>query len=184
MLPISSSSSSNILLSPFYFFQFLSSLLQYSWSYHLSNYPNSFLAVNLPGNSSLLNVPFSLSCQFISSMSLQYSFSNSSTASFAFSKFSLPSQVLDSAIKPFYLTKYLSFPLICRLFRIFSTLYSSSSLIMTRVGCFFLCPFTCPTYFCILLTLTTGCIFTVLGSSSSTAFDDLTSLATVLAYGR
>ena len=172
MLPISSSSSSNVLLSPFHFFQFLSSLPQYSWSYYLSNHPNSFLTVNLPGNSPLLNVPFSLSCQFTSSMSLQYSFSNSSTVSFAFSKFSLLSQVLDSAVKPFHLTKYLSFPLIHCLFRIFSTFHFSSPSIMTGVGCSFLCPLTCSTYFHILLTLTTRCIFTVLDSSSSTAFDN------------
>ena len=159
MLPISSSSSSNILFSLFYFFQFLSSLSQYSWLYHLSDHLNSFLAMNLSGNSSLLNIPSSLSCQFISSMSLQYSFSNSSTAFFVFSKFSLSSQMSDSAIKPFHLTKYLSFSLIHCLFRTFSTFYFFSPSIMTRVGCSFLCSFTCPMYFCVLLTLTTGYIF-------------------------
>ena len=124
MLPISSSSSSvhsltpdfsplisssflivSIFLSPdhfpFHCFQFLSNLPQYSWSYLLSDHPNSFLAINLPGNSPLLNISSLCSCLAISSMSCQYSFSNSSIASYAFFKFSLPSQVLDSTVNPF-----------------------------------------------------------------------------------
>ena len=148
MLPISSSSSSVhsliskffcsisssssiiskvcFLFPPFHLFQFHSNLPQYSLSYLLSNYPNNFFAVNLPSSSSLLNIPFSLSCLLISSISRWYSFSNSFTASFAFSKFSFPSQVSDSAVNPFHLTKYLSFSLICYLFRILSTSHSSS----------------------------------------------------------
>jgi len=45
-------------------------------------------------------------------------------------------------MKPFHLTKYLSFSLIHHLFRIFSTSYFFSSLIMTKVGYSFFCPFT------------------------------------------
>ena len=70
--------------SPFYCLQFLSNLPQYSWLYLLSDYPNSFLAVNLPGNSSLLNVPSSCSCLTTSFISHRYSFSNSLITSFAF----------------------------------------------------------------------------------------------------
>ena len=111
-----------LLFPPFYLFQFHSNLLQYSLSYLLSNHPNNFFAVNPSGSSSLLNVPSSLSCLLISSISHQYSFLNSSTASFTFSKSSFPSQVSDSAVNSFYLTKYLSF--YC-LFRIFFTSHSS-----------------------------------------------------------
>ena len=177
---ISSSSSLTIsnlfllsVLLPFHCLQFLSNLPQYSWSYLLSDHLNSFLAVNLPSNSPLLNVSFSHSCLTTSSLSHQYSLSNSSIASCAFFKFSLPFQVSDSTINPFQHTKYLSFPLTHCLFRILSTSYSSSSSIITGAGCFFLCPSTCPTYHRILLTFTTGCTFTVLGSSNSTAFDDM-----------
>ena len=38
--------------------QFLSSLLQYSSLYFLSDYPNNIFAMNLPGNSSLLKLLF------------------------------------------------------------------------------------------------------------------------------
>ena len=143
---------------PFHCFQFLSSLPQYSSLYCLSDHPNSFFAINHPGSSPLLNISSSLSCCLTSSMSHQYSFLYSLTASFAFSRFSLPSQVSDSAMNPFHCTKYLSFSCICHLFRILSTSHSSSSLIMTGAGCSFLCPSTCPTYLCILLILTTKCI--------------------------
>ena len=107
-------------------------------------------------------------CLYIILISLSYS----SIASLAFSKFSSPFQVSDSAVNPFYRTRYLFFPLICRLFSILSTSYSSSPSITTGAGCSFLCPSTCPTYLHILLTLTTECIFTVLGSSNSTAFNN------------
>ena len=159
--------------SPLHCFQFLSSLPQYSLSYHLSNYPNSFFVVNCPSSFPLLNVPSSLSCCFISSMSHWHSFSYSLTASFVFFRFFLSSQVSDSAMNPFYCTRYLSFPCICYLFRILSTSYSSSFSITTGASCSFLCPSTCSIYLCILLTLTTGCIFIVLGSSNSTVFDNM-----------
>ena len=161
---------------PFHHLQFFSNLPQYSWSYRLSDHPYNFFAVNFPGNSPRRNVLSSCSCLATSSISCRYSFSNSSIASFAFFKFSLPSQVSDSAVNPFQHTKYLSFPLTHRLFRILSTSYSSSPLIITGAGCSFFCPSTCPIYLCILLTFTTGCIFTVLGSSNLTAFDDIISL--------
>ena len=157
---------------PFHCLQFLSSLPQYSSSYCLSNYLNNFFTVNCSGSSSLLNIPSSSSCCLISSMSYQYSLSYSSIASLALFKSSLSSQVFDSAVNPFYHTKYLFFPCICHLFRILSTSHSSSPSIITGAGCSFLYPSTCPTYLHILLTLTTGCIFTVLGSSNSTAFDN------------
>ena len=129
--------------------------------------------MNLPGNSSLLNVPSSCSCLVISSMSRQYSFLNSLIVSCAFSKFSLLSHVFDSAINPFQCTKHLSFPLTRYLFRILFTSHSSSSLIITRASCSFFCPSTCSMYLHILLILTTRCIFTVLSSSNLTAFNDI-----------
>ena len=73
---------------------------------------------------------------------------------------------------PFQRTKYLSFPLTFLLFSIHSTSHSSSPSIITRASCSFLCPSTCSTYCRTLLTLTTGCIFTVLGSSNLIVFDD------------
>ena len=161
---------------PFHCLQFLSNLPQYSWSYRLSVHPYNIFAMNFPSNSPHLNVISSHSCRTTSSMSCQYSFLNSLIASFAFSKFSFPSQVSDSAVNPFHCTKYLSFPLTFLLFSIRSTSYSSSPSIMTRAGCSFFCPSTWPTYLHILLTLTTGCIFTALGSSNLTAFDDTISL--------
>ena len=174
---ISSSSSqiiSKVFLSlacpPFHYLQFLSNLPQYSSSYLLSNYPNSFFAINCSGSSPLLNVPSSLSCCFTSFIFCQYSFSNSSTAPFVFSKFSIPFQVSDSTINPFHCTRYLFFSLIYHLFNILLTFYSSSLLIMTGASYSFLCSSTCPIYLCILLTFTTGCILIVLDSSSSTAF--------------
>ena len=160
-------------LPPFHCLQFLSNPPQYSLSYLLSDHPNNFLAVNYPGNSPLLNIPSSLSYLLMSSMSLLYSLLYSSITSLAFSRFSSPSQVSDSAMNPFHHTRYLSFPLICHLFSILSTFHSSSPSITTGAGCSFLCPSTCPIYLCILLMLTTKCIFTMLGSSNSTAFDDM-----------
>ena len=133
-----------LLFPPFYLFQFYSNLPQYSSSYLLFNHLNNFFAVNLSGSSSFLNVFFSLSCLFTSFISHQYSFSNSSTTSFAFSKFSFLFQVSDSVMNPFHLTKYLSFSFICCLFRILSTSYSSSPSIITGASCFFLCFSTCP----------------------------------------
>ena len=160
----------SLFLPPFHLLQFLSNLPQYSLSYLLSNHPNNLFTINCPSSSLLLNISFSLSCCFISSMSCWYSFSYSSTASFVFSRFSLPSQVSNSTMNPFHCTRYLSFSYICHLFRIFSTSYSSSPLIMTGAGCSLLCLSTCPTYLCILLTFTTECILIVLGNSNSTTF--------------
>ena len=128
--------------SPFHCLQFLSNLLQYSSSYCLSNYPNNFFAINCPSSSFLLNVPFSLFCCLISFMSHWYSFSNSLTTPFVFFKFSIPSQVSDSAVNPFHCTRYLSFSLIYCLFNILLTSYSSSPLIMTGAGGSFSCPST------------------------------------------
>ena len=150
--------------------QFLSNLTQYSLSYILSVYLYNFLTINLPGNSPLLNVPSFLSYFLMSSISLLYSFLNSSIASFAFPRFSFPSQVSDSAINPFYCTRYLFFFLIHCLFNILSTFYSSSPLIITGAGCSFLCLSTCSIYLCILLILTTKCILIVAGSFNSTTF--------------
>ena len=153
--------------------------------YFLSDYLNNFFTINLPGSFPFLNVLFSLSCLLMSFISHQYSFLNSFIISFVFSKFFFLFQVSDSTVNPLYLTKYLSFPLICHLFKILSTSHSSSPSIIMRAGCFFLCPSTCPTYFCILLTFTTRCILTVLGNSSSTVFDNtiLSNMYAVLNVG-
>ena len=161
-----------LVLPPFHLLQFLSNLVQYSSSYLLSNHSNSFLAVNLPGNSLLQNMPSFFFCLLTSSMSLLYFFSYSSIASFAFSRFSFPSQVSDSAVNPFHPTRYLSFPLIHHLFNILLTSHSSSPSIMTGAGCSFFCPLTCSIYLHILLMFTTRCILIILGNSNSITFVD------------
>ena len=119
---------------------------KYSLLYFLSDYPNNLFAINLSGNSLLLNVPFSHSCLLMSSISCSYSFSYSSITSFTFFKFFLPSQVSDSVVNPFHLTRYLSFSLTHHLFKILSTFHSSSPLIIIGAGCSFLCPSTCLIY--------------------------------------
>ena len=152
---------------PFQHLQFLSNLVQYSSLYLLSVHLYNFFAVNFSSKSSLLNIPFSLFCFQIFSMSCWYSLPNSSTTSFVFPRFSISSQVSDSAVNSFHCTKYLSFPLTYCLFSILLTSYSSSPSIITGAGCFFFCPSTCPMYLCILLTFTTGYIFTVLDNCKS-----------------
>ena len=105
-----------------------------------------------------------------------YSISNSSTISLAFPKFSSPFHISNSTVNPFYCTKYLPFPLIHCLFRIFSISHSFSTSTITEASCSFFCPATCPTYLCTLLTFTTGCIFTIGGRSNLTAFTNTISL--------
>ena len=158
---------------PFHCLQFPSNLPQYSLLYCLFDHPNSFFTVNYPGSSPLLNIPSSLFCHLTSSMFYWYFFLNSSTTPFIFSKFFIPFQVSDSIINLFYCTRYLSFPLIHYLFNILLTSYSFSPLIITRAGCSFLYPFTCPIYLCILLMFTTRYTLIVLGNSNSTAFTNM-----------
>ena len=126
----------------------------------------------LPSNP-LLNVflSSSISCYLASSsFTLSYFFSNSSTSSLVFLRFSLFFQVSSSAVHPFHCTRYFSFPHTHLLFIIFSTFHSSSSSITMGYGISFLCPFTCPVYLLTLLTLTTRCTFTILSSSNSITF--------------
>ena len=140
--------------------------------YHTSCYPiHRVTAVYLPGNSLLNTFLFSsASCRLTSSSSsLRYSLSNSSTNSIAFFRFSLLSYVSSSAVHPFHCTKYLSLPHTFLLFIIFSTSHSFSPSITTGCGVSFLCLSTCDLYRHTWLTLTTGCILTVLGRSNSIA---------------
>ena len=154
MFPISSSSSCFIrknglqltLANRFLFYccQLSSNFFQYSCSYFFSPHPYNNFAIYFPGNP-LLYVFFSsfLSCcRVSSSSSLLYSFSNSSTNSLAFLRFSLLSQVSSSAVHPFHHTRYLSLPYTCLLFIIFSTSHSSSPSITTGCGISFFCPST------------------------------------------
>ena len=141
----------------FHFCQFLSNFLRYSSSNFLSSHLYNTFAVNLPGSFPLLKSLFSaisiLSCLLTSTFI--YS-SNSPNASFAFSKFSLLSQVLYSAVNLFHHTRYLSTPLIFLLFSIFST--SHSLIPFTSIGfpSSLFCPPTCSLYRTIQLMLTTG----------------------------
>ena len=111
----------------FHFCQFLSNFFRYSSSNFPLSHPYNIFAINFPGNSPLLK---SLSSAIsIFSCLLTSTFirpSNSSSASPAFSKFSLFSHMSYSVVNPFYYTRYLSTPLIFLLFNIFSTSYSST----------------------------------------------------------
>ena len=154
MFPISSSSCCFIcknrlwliFVNGFFFHrhQFSSNLFQYSCSYFFSPYLYNNFAVYFPGNPLLNTLLFSSvsCCLTSSSSSLLYSFSNSSTRSFAFLRFSLLSQVSSSAVHPFHHTRYLSLPHTHLLFIIFSTSHSSSSSITIGCGISFFCPST------------------------------------------
>ena len=156
----------------FHHCQFSFNLFQYFCSYFFSPHLYNNFVIYFPSNS-LLNTFFSssISCYCIfSSFSFSYSFSNSFTRSLAFLRFSLPSQMFSSAVHPFHHTRYSSFPCTHLLFIIFSISYFSFPSIITGYDFFFFCSSICPIYLHILLTLTTGCIFTMLGSSNSIAF--------------
>ena len=103
----------------FYFHQFLSNFLKYSSSNFPSSHPYSIFAINFPNNFSLLksfsSAISNFSCLLTSAFILPL---NSSSASLAFSKAFLLSQVSCSAINPFHRTKYLSTSLIFLLFNI------------------------------------------------------------------
>ena len=169
----SSSSSSSIFSNLFffflsYFFQFLSNRPQYSLSNFLLSHLYSIFAVYLFGNS-----PFMFSLLFLLSLNFPislYSSLNSLTKSSMFSRFSLGFQISSFAVYPFHYTKYWSFPLNFFLFNIFSTSYSFSPLIITGAGHSLFWPFTWSLYLHTLLMFTTGCIFIVLGKSSSITF--------------
>ena len=143
-------------LAPFHLLQFLSNLFKYSQSNFLLSHLYNIFAVNFPSISS---------CSFfILLSSFLYSFSYSSTASFAFFRFVPFSHESSSAMYPFHLTKYSHLPYLFLLFIIFSISYSSSpSIITRRAGCFF-CPRTCSLYLLILLMFTTGWILIVLAT--------------------
>ena len=133
----------------FHCLQFSSHLFSLCLSYSLLDHSHSILAINLPGIS-LENTFLSSSsfCHHTSLVSLLYSFSNSSTNSFAFSKFSLLFHVSSSIAYPFYHTKNFFFSLTILLFSIFSTSNSSFPLIITGFGSTFFCPSTCGLYRC------------------------------------
>ena len=135
---------------------------------------STILAMYFPG-SPLSNSFASLICSYCRTFlaSSPYSLSNSSTSSFVFPRFLLPSHVSNSATYPFHCTKNLSFPLTFLLLRIFSTLNFSSPLTMTRVDGVTFCPSTYDLYNCNLLMFTTGCILTIVGRLSSTMFADI-----------
>ena len=111
--------------------------------YLLFLHPYINFAMNSLGNSQLNSLSSSSSCRLSSSTSSSYSLSNSSTNFFVFPKFSLFSQVSSSAVYSFHLTKNFSFPLTIFLFKIFSTLNSFSSSIITGFGSIFFCPSIC-----------------------------------------
>ena len=108
----------------FYFCQFFSNFLRYFSLNFLLFYLYNILAVYFSSNFSLLKFLSSIlsiiSCLLTSALSLP---SNSTITSFASSKSTSFSQILYSAIKSFYLTKYLTHSHTILLLRILSTSY-------------------------------------------------------------
>ena len=142
--------------SSFYLFQFLSNFFKYLFSNFPSFHPYNIFAIYFPGSSALLKSFFSTKSNFFYFLTSIFILpSNSTTNSFVFSKFFSFSQVSYFVVNPFYLTKYLSTPLIFLLFRIFSTFYSSTSSTLIGFTSFFFYPFTCFLYYTTLLTFIT-----------------------------
>ena len=165
---------SSICLSPFHFFQFLSSLFKYSYSNLRSSHTYNTFAIYFPGSSILLYSPFPSSS--ISRLTTTSPRSNSSISFSAFYKFSFLSQVSPSAVNPFHRIKYFSTPLIFFLFNIFSTSHSSTPSTSISFPSSFFCPFIRSLYLIIRLTFTTGWILIKLGNCNFTTFDDTTSI--------
>ena len=119
-------------------------LLSLSFLYLFLPHPYSSLAINSLGNSRQNSFSSSSSsCHLSSSASSLYSLSNSSTSFFVFPRFSLFSYISFSTVYPFHHTKNLTFPHTVLLFKIFSTLNSSSPSMMTSFGGVFFCPSAC-----------------------------------------
>jgi len=112
----------------FYFHQFLSHFLRFSFSNFLLFYLYNIFAVYFSGSSFLLKSYSSTKTNFsyllTSALSLS---SNSATTFFIFSKLSFFFYILLFAVNLFHHTKYFTTSLIFLLFKIFSTFYSSTS---------------------------------------------------------
>ena len=104
----------------FYFHQFLSNFLRYFSSNSLLFHPYNIFTIYFPGSSSLLKSLFSSISNFSYFLTSTFNLpSNSTTTSFAFSKFFSLSQLSCSAINLFHHTKHFSISLIFLLFSIF-----------------------------------------------------------------
>ena len=170
----------------FHLFQFFSNFFRYSSSNFLSSHLYNNFTIYLSGNSPLLNssasgfnlisFPFFSLILYISSSNLP--FSNSSTFSIAFFRFSNSSHVFSSTIYPFHFTKYFILPLLSCLSKISSTSYSFSLSTSIGSGGIFFCSSIYSLYFSILLILTTRCILNDASNSNSTAFSDIIFLTT------
>ena len=127
---------------PFYFCQFLSNFLSYSFSNFPSSHLYSSFAIYFSGNSALLksfssaqsNLSYLLTSTFIHS-------SKSATSFFTFFKFFSFSQLLFSTVNPFHCTKYFVTPLTFLLFKIFSTSHSLTPFTSTGFPFSFFCSF-------------------------------------------
>ena len=134
----------------FYFCQFLSNFLKYSFLNFPLSHPYNIFAVNFPCNSPLLKSLSSAIFIFFCLLTSAFIHSlNSSNTSLTFPKSSFLSQVSCSAINLFHCTKYLSTSLIFLLFNIFSISYSSTPSISIGFLSSFFCPSTCSLYYTI-----------------------------------
>ena len=137
-LPTSQGSASRETCPPllFHLVQFLFNFFKYSFLNFPLFYPSKIFTIYFPSNSLLINT----SASRFNSLSFSFSFlfsthlisffliscSNFSTNFIAFPKFSNSSYIFSSAVYPFHLTKYFSFPLTSHLLNIFSISYSFS----------------------------------------------------------
>ena len=128
----------------FHLIQLFFNFFKYLFLNFISFYLNKIFTIYFFSSSLLLKTPVSgfnaffflfsfLICILLIFSSL-ISFSNSSTKSITFPKFSNLSQVSFSTIYLFYITKYFGFPLTSLLFNIFSTSYSFFLFISIRGG--------------------------------------------------
>ena len=111
----------------FYFSQFLSNFLKYSFSNFPSSQLYNIFSIYFPSNFSFLKSLSSAISNFFYFLTFIFILLlNSTTTSFTSSKSSSLSQLSYSAVNPFYHTKYFTTPLTFLLFNIFSTFHSST----------------------------------------------------------
>ena len=128
----------------FYFHQFLSNFLKYSFSNFSLSYPYNIFTVYFPSNSPLLKSFSSIISNLLTSALILPS--NFSIASLVFSRSSFLFHVLCSTINPFYHTRYFSISYTFLLFNIFSTSHSLISFTLIGFTSSFFCLFTCSLY--------------------------------------
>ena len=175
LLPEKLLSSYTVLFFSFYFTQFLSNFLKYSFSKFPSSHLYNILTIYFFGNFPLLKSFSSIVSSFFYLLTPVFIlFSNSATTFFMFSKSSSFFQLLCSTVNPFHYTKYLITPLIFLLFKIFSTFHFSTSFTFTGFASFTFYSPICFLYHTIQLTFITGWILIEVSNHNLTILVDIT----------